>query len=148
MEWGFQPPLNPPISAALQCEGGQEYSPCGPPCPPTCRDLGRDPPELCGALGCLEGCFCPPGRVLHGEGGARPLGGCEGGWGTEEVWGAGGRGLGGAGRDGGGAGGSRCHPRVPPPAEGLCLEPPACPCFWDGFAFPAGATVSQGCSNW
>ncbi|XP_056190274.1 LOW QUALITY PROTEIN: SCO-spondin-like [Falco biarmicus] len=80
----------------LQCDRGLEYSACGPPCPPTCRDLGREPPEHCQGLSCLEGCFCPPGRVLH---------------------------------------------------EGGCIEPTACPCFWDGFAFPAGATVQQGCKN-
>ncbi|KAK4825681.1 hypothetical protein QYF61_001504 [Mycteria americana] len=51
----------------LQCDRGLEYSACGPPCPPTCRGLGREPPESCRALSCLEGCFCPPGRVLHGE---------------------------------------------------------------------------------
>ncbi|RMB90450.1 hypothetical protein DUI87_33191 [Hirundo rustica rustica] len=32
--------------------------------------------------------------------------------------------------------------------HGRCLEPAACPCFWDGFAFPAGAAVTQGCSDW
>ncbi|KAM6032546.1 LOW QUALITY PROTEIN: SCO-spondin-like [Chlamydotis macqueenii] len=59
---------SPPPAAALQCERGQEYSAaCGPPCPPSCRRLGRAPPEHCGALPCREGCFCPPGRVLHGE---------------------------------------------------------------------------------
>ncbi|XP_014811222.1 PREDICTED: SCO-spondin [Calidris pugnax] len=80
----------------LQCDRGLEYSACGPPCPPTCRDLGRDPPEHCQGLACLEGCFCPPGRVLH---------------------------------------------------DGGCVDPAECPCFWDGFAFPAGATVQQGCRN-
>ncbi|KAM4684567.1 LOW QUALITY PROTEIN: SCO-spondin-like [Amazona ochrocephala] len=80
----------------LQCDGGLEYSPCGPPCPPTCRNLGREPPERCQDLSCLEGCFCPPGRVLH---------------------------------------------------NGGCIEPDECPCFWDGFSFPAGATVQQGCKN-
>ncbi|XP_072707738.1 SCO-spondin-like [Ciconia boyciana] len=80
----------------LQCDRGLEYSACGPPCPPTCRGLGREPPESCRALSCLEGCFCPPGRVLH---------------------------------------------------EGGCVEPTECPCFWDGFAFPAGSAVQQGCKN-
>ncbi|KAM9572871.1 SCO-spondin-like [Guaruba guarouba] len=80
----------------LQCDGGLEYSPCGPPCPPTCHNLGREPPERCQDLSCLEGCFCPPGRVLH---------------------------------------------------DGGCIEPDECPCFWDGFSFPAGATVQQGCKN-
>ncbi|KAM6142205.1 LOW QUALITY PROTEIN: SCO-spondin-like [Phoenicopterus ruber ruber] len=80
----------------LQCGRGLEYSACGPPCPPTCRGLGREPPEHCRGLPCLEGCFCPPGTLLH---------------------------------------------------EGGCVEPAECPCFWDGFAFPAGAAVQQGCKN-
>ncbi|XP_049654923.1 SCO-spondin-like [Accipiter gentilis] len=80
----------------LQCDGGLEYNACGPPCPPTCRSLGREPPEHCQSLSCLEGCFCPTGRVLH---------------------------------------------------DGGCIEPTECPCFWDGFAFPAGAMVQQGCKN-
>ncbi|XP_074753624.1 SCO-spondin-like [Athene noctua] len=80
----------------LQCDGGLEYSACGPPCPPTCRGLGQEPPELCQGLACLEGCFCPPGTLLH---------------------------------------------------DGGCIEPAQCPCFWDGFAFPAGAMVQQGCRN-
>ncbi|NXH23253.1 SSPO protein, partial [Bucco capensis] len=44
---------------SLQCDGGLEYSPCGPPCPPTCRSLGQELPEHCQDLTCLEGCFCP-----------------------------------------------------------------------------------------
>ncbi|XP_069738785.1 LOW QUALITY PROTEIN: SCO-spondin-like [Phaenicophaeus curvirostris] len=48
----------------LQCDGGQQYSPCGPPCPPSCRD--PQGPERCRPLGCLEGCFCPTGTVWHG----------------------------------------------------------------------------------
>ncbi|CAM9200199.1 unnamed protein product [Bubo scandiacus] len=31
--------------------------------------------------------------------------------------------------------------------DGGCIEPAQCPCFWDGFAFPAGAAVQQGCRN-
>ncbi|XP_065689130.1 SCO-spondin-like [Patagioenas fasciata] len=80
----------------LQCDRGLEYSACGPPCPPSCRSLGREPPEHCQGLLCLEGCFCPPGTVLH---------------------------------------------------DGSCIKPIECPCFWDGFAFPAGAAVQQGCKN-
>uniref|UniRef100_A0A8C8ASN0 VWFD domain-containing protein n=1 Tax=Otus sunia TaxID=257818 RepID=A0A8C8ASN0_9STRI len=52
----------------LQCDRGLEYSACGPPCPPTCRDLSQGPPKLCQGLACLEGCFCPLGTLLHGEG--------------------------------------------------------------------------------
>ncbi|KAK2514067.1 hypothetical protein Q9233_015180 [Columba guinea] len=35
----------------------------------------------------------------------------------------------------------------PPPPHGGCIKPVECPCFWDGFAFPAGAAVQQGCKN-
>lgn len=54
-------------SAAMQCDGGQEYSACGPPCPQTCQNLGLELPEHCDTMSCLEGCFCPEGKVLHGE---------------------------------------------------------------------------------
>ncbi|XP_072186520.1 SCO-spondin [Excalfactoria chinensis] len=52
----------------MQCDGGQEYSACGPPCPQTCQNLGLELPEHCETMSCLEGCFCPEGKVLH-EGG-------------------------------------------------------------------------------
>lgn len=60
----------PPASAAMQCDGGQEYSACGPPCPQTCQNFGLELPEHCDTMSCLEGCFCPEGKVLHGEHGA------------------------------------------------------------------------------
>uniref|UniRef100_A0A8D2L3M7 SCO-spondin n=1 Tax=Varanus komodoensis TaxID=61221 RepID=A0A8D2L3M7_VARKO len=50
----------------MQCDHGLEYDPCGPACPPTCANLGLAPAEHCQSLPCVEGCFCPGGRVLHG----------------------------------------------------------------------------------
>lgn len=46
-----------------------EYDPCGPACPQTCQDFGLEPAAPCPAeaAACLEGCFCPEGKVLHGE---------------------------------------------------------------------------------
>ncbi|XP_066544690.1 SCO-spondin [Amia ocellicauda] len=52
----------------LQCENGLEYEACGPACTPTCASLSEAPDPHCSALSCLEGCFCPPGTVLHGDG--------------------------------------------------------------------------------
>ncbi|XP_050572817.1 LOW QUALITY PROTEIN: SCO-spondin-like [Cygnus atratus] len=49
----------------MQCDGGQEYSACGPPCPQTCQNFGLELPEHCDTMSCLEGCFCPEGKVLH-----------------------------------------------------------------------------------
>lgn len=76
-----------PPSPALQCDGGLQYSACGPPCPPTCRGLDQDLPELCRGLPCLEGCFCPPGTLLHGAvwGGCGASGG-QHGFGMGLVW--------------------------------------------------------------
>lgn len=116
-------PRDPPASAALQCDGGQEYSACGPPCPQTCQNFGLELPEHCDTMSCLEGCFCPEGKVLHGECGAAV--GLPWGWPT---------------------------PCSPTPlclgAEGSCIDPAECPCVWEGISFPPGAGVQQGCKNW
>ncbi|XP_063157945.1 SCO-spondin-like [Candoia aspera] len=52
----------------LQCDHGAEYDPCGPACPQTCQNFGLEPAEHCPveAASCVEGCFCPEGKVLHG----------------------------------------------------------------------------------
>ncbi|XP_053322587.1 SCO-spondin-like [Spea bombifrons] len=50
----------------MQCDNGLVYEACGPSCPRTCRNLGQDPEEGCGFRSCVEGCFCPEGKVLHG----------------------------------------------------------------------------------
>ncbi|XP_068790174.1 SCO-spondin-like [Struthio camelus] len=52
----------------MQCERGLEYAACGPACPPTCKSFGLEPPERCATASCLEGCFCPEGKVLHEDG--------------------------------------------------------------------------------
>ncbi|XP_015268441.1 PREDICTED: SCO-spondin [Gekko japonicus] len=49
----------------LQCDHGLEYDPCGPACPQSCKNFGLEPPEHCQALTCVEGCFCPEGKVSH-----------------------------------------------------------------------------------
>uniref|UniRef100_A0ABM5GM22 SCO-spondin n=1 Tax=Pogona vitticeps TaxID=103695 RepID=A0ABM5GM22_9SAUR len=50
----------------MQCDHGLEYDPCGPACPQTCQNVDLELPEPCEALSCVEGCFCPEGKVLHG----------------------------------------------------------------------------------
>ncbi|CAI5789335.1 SCO-spondin [Podarcis lilfordi] len=52
----------------MQCDYGLEYDACGPACPPTCKNFGLEGAEHCSseALSCVEGCFCPEGKVLHG----------------------------------------------------------------------------------
>ena len=44
------------------CEYGGEYRACGPPCEQTCATIADQKPEECNR-GCLEGCFCPEGKV-------------------------------------------------------------------------------------
>uniref|UniRef100_A0A667YJF4 SCO-spondin n=1 Tax=Myripristis murdjan TaxID=586833 RepID=A0A667YJF4_9TELE len=51
----------------LQCENGLVYEACGPACSPTCPSAGQSPDSQCGALSCVEGCFCPAGTVRHGD---------------------------------------------------------------------------------
>ncbi|XP_068160698.1 SCO-spondin [Antennarius striatus] len=51
----------------LQCENGLVYDPCGPACSPSCPGVRHSPASQCGALSCVEGCFCPAGTVLRGE---------------------------------------------------------------------------------
>ncbi|XP_077125438.1 SCO-spondin-like [Ranitomeya variabilis] len=52
----------------MQCDNGLVYEACGPACPQTCRNLGLDPALHCANLSCFEGCFCPPGKILHDGG--------------------------------------------------------------------------------
>ncbi|KAI7792293.1 SCO-spondin [Triplophysa rosa] len=52
----------------LQCENGLVYEACGPACSPECPSAPSNPETLCGALSCVEGCFCPHGTVRHGDG--------------------------------------------------------------------------------
>ncbi|KAM9163493.1 LOW QUALITY PROTEIN: SCO-spondin-like [Pangshura tecta] len=49
----------------MQCDNGLEYEACGPACPQTCKSFGLEPSEHCDAISCVEGCFCPDGRVLR-----------------------------------------------------------------------------------
>uniref|UniRef100_A0A3Q1FCU8 SCO-spondin n=1 Tax=Acanthochromis polyacanthus TaxID=80966 RepID=A0A3Q1FCU8_9TELE len=51
----------------LQCENGLVYDPCGPACSPSCPSVQQSPHSQCGALSCVEGCFCPAGTVQHGN---------------------------------------------------------------------------------
>ncbi|XP_066483571.1 SCO-spondin-like [Tiliqua scincoides] len=51
----------------LQCDHGLEYDPCGPACPQTCQNFGLEPAEHCNGVSCVEGCFCPEGKVLHDD---------------------------------------------------------------------------------
>ncbi|XP_063003641.1 SCO-spondin-like [Elgaria multicarinata webbii] len=50
----------------MQCDYGLEYDPCGPACPQTCKNFGLEPADHCDSVSCVEGCFCPEGKVLHG----------------------------------------------------------------------------------
>ncbi|KAG5268284.1 hypothetical protein AALO_G00210820 [Alosa alosa] len=52
----------------LQCENGLEYQPCGSACSSTCPGVSPSPNSHCGALSCVEGCFCPTDTVRHGSG--------------------------------------------------------------------------------
>ncbi|KAM8967216.1 LOW QUALITY PROTEIN: SCO-spondin-like [Pelodytes ibericus] len=47
----------------MQCDNGLVYEACGPPCPQTCRSSSLE--ETCRLSSCVEGCFCPAGKVLH-----------------------------------------------------------------------------------
>uniref|UniRef100_A0A8C9YIB5 SCO-spondin n=1 Tax=Sander lucioperca TaxID=283035 RepID=A0A8C9YIB5_SANLU len=49
----------------LQCENGMVYDPCGPACAPSCPSVQQSPHTQCGALSCVEGCFCPASTVRH-----------------------------------------------------------------------------------
>ena len=48
------------IFTAADCPSGMVYQQCGPSCPQTC-DTNED--TDCSG-GCVEGCFCPSGKVL------------------------------------------------------------------------------------
>ena len=43
----------------------QEYKACGPPNPPTCRNICF--PSLKLPIECVEGCFCPNNTVYHNK---------------------------------------------------------------------------------
>nr|DBA25392.1 TPA: hypothetical protein GDO54_012926 [Pyxicephalus adspersus] len=49
----------------MQCDNGLVYEACGPACPLTCRNMEQEPEERCASVACVEGCFCPRGKVLH-----------------------------------------------------------------------------------
>ncbi|XP_036410900.1 SCO-spondin [Megalops cyprinoides] len=51
----------------LQCENGLVYEACGPACTPTCSSSPQSPDSGCGALSCVEGCFCAPETVWNGN---------------------------------------------------------------------------------
>uniref|UniRef100_A0A3B4ZM75 VWFD domain-containing protein n=1 Tax=Stegastes partitus TaxID=144197 RepID=A0A3B4ZM75_9TELE len=55
------------LPAALQCENGLVYDPCGAACSLSCPSVQQSPHSQCGALSCVEGCFCPAGTVQHGK---------------------------------------------------------------------------------
>ncbi|XP_069066851.1 SCO-spondin-like [Pleurodeles waltl] len=57
----------------MQCDNGLEYEACGPACPRTCQNIDMKPGQQCDSISCVEGCFCPPGKVLHGGGCIDPL---------------------------------------------------------------------------
>lgn len=59
--------LFPAFPTALQCENGLVYDPCGPACSLSCPSVQQSPHSQCGALSCVEGCFCPAGKVRHGK---------------------------------------------------------------------------------
>ena len=47
-------------AAEITCPSGMTYQQCGPVCPQTCD---TDESTDCSG-GCIEGCFCPTGKVL------------------------------------------------------------------------------------
>ena len=49
------------LFVAINCPSGLVYQQCGPVCPQAC-DTNED--TDC-RNGCVEGCFCPNGKVLH-----------------------------------------------------------------------------------
>uniref|UniRef100_G3N7U1 SCO-spondin n=1 Tax=Gasterosteus aculeatus aculeatus TaxID=481459 RepID=G3N7U1_GASAC len=51
----------------MQCDNGLVYDPCGPACSHSCPSVQPSPHSQCGALSCVEGCFCPAGTVRHGD---------------------------------------------------------------------------------
>ncbi len=51
---------------AYMCDHGFEYRPCGPPCHQTCQNIGDEPDDYCKDTHCVEGCFCPEGKVRNG----------------------------------------------------------------------------------
>lgn len=53
--------------AALQCENGLVYDPCGPACSTSCPSIQHSPQSQCSTLSCVEGCFCPAGTVWLGK---------------------------------------------------------------------------------
>ncbi|XP_053571495.1 SCO-spondin-like [Bombina bombina] len=49
----------------MQCDNGLVYEACGAACQRTCKNLAQEPEEHCSTMSCVEGCFCPEGKVLH-----------------------------------------------------------------------------------
>ena len=51
----------------VQCDLGKIYMACGPHCPQTCFE-GDDYGGCIADSGCIEGCFCPNGKVMDIDG--------------------------------------------------------------------------------
>ncbi|XP_070562407.1 zonadhesin-like [Ptychodera flava] len=49
----------------MDCANGMEYRHCGSPCMDTCVD--PEASENCPNHDCIEGCFCPSGKVMDGN---------------------------------------------------------------------------------
>ena len=58
---------------AIECPSGMVYQQCGPVCPQLCDTVEN---EDC-SNGCIEGCFCPSGKVLF-NGNCVNVTGCAG----------------------------------------------------------------------
>lgn len=52
--------------SAMQCSGGSVYLPCGPTVQETCG-TGLTSNNSLVIESCEEGCYCPPGTVLHSQ---------------------------------------------------------------------------------
>ena len=50
-------------SLTAACPQGMIFQQCGPVCPQTCNSS-----TACNISGCAEGCFCPDGQVMNGDG--------------------------------------------------------------------------------
>ena len=61
----------------IECEYGQEYSPCGSLCQKTCKDISTGNNDLCDDNACVEGCFCPKGYAKAFNGHCVLIENCE-----------------------------------------------------------------------